>query len=406
MKNSAALAVNGGTPVRSTPMPPRLAFGPDEMDAIEKVFQYYNDAQLDPGYQGEFEERYCAAFAALLGGGHADAVSSGTAALFVALAALDLPEDSEVISSCITDPGTLSAIIMNRLTPKLADTAPQSYSMGVEQFVARTSGKTRAVIVVHAAGQAAEIDEIVKEAHRRDIRVLEDCSQAHGTTHRGQTVGTFGDIAAFSTMYRKAHMTGSCGGVVFTQDADLHHMALAHADRGKPRWSNGFDDRDPTNYLFPALNFHSNEIACAIGIASLGRLRQTIAARLAFVAGLDELNSVSEVCRPYGWREGDSPFFYPILVDAKRLSVDKISFARAILAEGIGLNPHYNYVVSDWPWVRAHLADEFDCPNARWVRDHSFTLYVNEKYAAAEIRDTLDAIVKVERAFVDSTSLD
>lgn len=401
LRRDESLAINGGTPVRDAPMPARLAFGPAEMAQIDSVFEFYNTENLDPGYQGPFEAKYCDSFVRYLGGtGHADAVSSGTAALFVSLAALSLPKGCEVITSSITDPGTLSAIILNGLTPKLADTAPNSYNMGVEQFVDRITDKTRAVVVVHASGQSAEIDAIVTEANQRNIRVLEDCSQAHGASLNGRKLGTFGDIAAFSTMYRKAHITGSCGGVIFSRDEALHRMAMAHADRGKPRWDADFDDRDPTNYLFPALNFHADEISCAVGIASLGRLDETRRARLAYIEGLDVLNDVSEACRPYGWSHEDSPFYYPIIVDAGKLSCEKTAFARAVLAEGIGLNPHYKYVVCEWPWVRPYLADDFDCPNARSVRDRSFNLYVNEKYGESEVRDTIDAIIKVERSLL------
>ncbi len=400
MKRNKDLAIHGGTPIRSAPMPPRFAMGKEERAEIDEVFRFYDAQNMDPGYQGHFEEQYCEAFSDFMGGGFADAVSTGSASIFIALAALDLPKNSEVITSCITDPGTLSAIIMNGLAPKLADTKPDSYNIGAEQFMDRINDKTSAVVVVHASGQAAEIKEIVEEANTRNIRVIEDCSQAHGAEVSGQKVGNFGDIAAFSTMYRKAHVTGSSGGVVFSRDKALYHQALAHADRGKPRWLENFSDQDPTNYLFPALNFHSNEIACAIGCVSLRRLPGTIQARLEFVRGLDAMIGNSELCTPIGWNEGDSPFFYPIVVDTEQLPGSKTDFARAVAAEGIGLNPHYQFVVSDWPWVQPYLADDFDCPNAHSIRDRSFNLFVNEKYTASEVRDTIDAIVKVEQAIL------
>lgn len=400
MTGKATLAIHGGSPIRSAPMPPRLALGEGEFAMIREVYDYYRSRQVDPGYQGPFEERYCAAFVETMGGGYADAVATGTAAVFVAVAALGLPEGSEVVVSPITDPGTLSAIILNRLVPRLADARPGSYSMGAEEFAARVTSRTRAVVVVHTAGQPADVDTIVAEAHSRGIKVVEDCSQAHGATLRGRPVGTFGDIAAFSTMYRKAHITGASGGLVYSGDRDLLRMALAHADRGKPRWSADFDDRDPGNYLFPALNLHTDEISCAVGIASLARLPETIRKRLEYIAGLDRLRRESNVCRPYGWTEGDSPFYYPVLVETEALSCDKTSFAKAVLAEGIGLNPHYKYLVRDWPWVAKHLADDFACPNARRIRDKSFCLYVNENYGPQEIDDTVAAIIKVEKAFV------
>jgi perosamine synthetase len=264
----------------------------------------------------------------------------------------------------------------------------------------RIGPATRAILVVHAAGQAAEIDAIVAEAQSRSIRVIEDCSQAHLARWHGQPVGTFGDIAAFSTMYRKASMTGAAGGVVYTRSLALHRRALAYADRGKTPWIDGFDDKNPDQFVVPALNFHTDEISCAIGLASWRRLPATIAARLAFVRGLDALHNQSRLCRPYGWTDGDSPFFYPIMVDAAALPVAKTEFAKAIAAEGIGLNPHYNYLAADWHYLKPYLIDEFEPANARSIRDRCFTLFLNEKYGWQEVEDTIAAILKVEHAYL------
>lgn len=399
--SSSDLAINGGAPVRRDPMPPRLALGAAESAMIDEVLAWYRARDIDPGYQGEFEERYCRAFADFLGGGYADAVATGTGALYVALAALDLPKGAEVLVSPITDPGTISAIILNGLVPRLADSAEGSLQMGAEQVAARLNDATGCVCVVHAAGQATDIDRIVEIARARDIPVLEDCSQAHGATWRGKPVGTFGDIAAFSTMYRKAHITGASGGVVYSRNESLFRRALAHADRGKPRWQEDFDDRDPTTYLFPALNWHTDEISCAIGLASLARLPDTVRRRNAFVEAVKEgLEAESAACRPNRWSSADSPFYYPIFVDERRLSCGKIAFAEAVRAEGIGLNPHYNYLVADWAWIGPYLADDFSCPNARNARDSAFTLYLNENYGPQEVADTLAAIRKVEKHYL------
>ena len=382
-------------------MPPRLALGQAEVAMIEEALAWYRARDIDPGYQGEFEERYCRAFSDSLGGGYADAVATGTGALFVALAALTLPKGSEVLVSPITDPGSISAIVLNGLVPRLADSAPGSFQMGADQVAERLGKNTSCICVVHAAGQATDIDRIIDIAAAAGIPVLEDCSQAHGATCDGRPVGTFGDIAAFSTMYRKAHITGASGGVVFTRDEDIYRQAMAHADRGKPRWRDDFDDRDPTGYLFPALNWHTDEISCAIGISSLTRLGDTIRRRNAYIAGVTRgLLADAAVCRPNGCSAEDSPFYYPVFVDDGRIACTKTAFAEAVRAEGIGLNPHYNYVVADWPWAGQHLADDFSCPNARAARDSAFTLYVNENYGQREIDDTIAAILKVENHFM------
>ncbi|MDR4493592.1 MAG: DegT/DnrJ/EryC1/StrS family aminotransferase [Nitrospirales bacterium] len=395
------LAVHGGTPVRTAPMPFREALGPAETKMIEQVLAYYREHQSDPGYQGPFEKMYTDAFVAMMDGGYADAVATGTAALFVAIAALGLPSGSEMLVSPLTDPGTISAIILNGHIPRLMDSLPGSYNVGVEQFLERVTPQTRAVVVVHAIGQACDIPAIVAEAHQRGIQVVEDCSQAHGAKIMGRPVGTFGDIAAFSTMYRKAHMTGASGGVVYSRDLDRFRLALAHADRGKPRWQSGFDDRNPNGFLFPALNLHTDEISCAIGLASLGRLTDTIVRRLAFVSGVSaRVHEESKVCQPYGYSPSDSPFIYPIVVDESLIRCGKLEFAKAVEQEGIGLNPHYEYLVAEWPWVQPFLSDQFPCPNASAIRDQSFNLYLNEKYGEQESEDVMRALTKVEHHYL------
>lgn len=393
------LAVDGGQPVRTRPMPPRLAFGDAEVAMLEEAIQFYRGKDVDPGYQGPFEKRYTDEFVAMMGGGYADSVATGTASVYLAIAALNLPKGSEVIVSPITDPGCISAIILNGLRPRLADTRPDDYNMGVEQVLARLTPAVSAILVVHATGQATDVDRMVAEADARGVRVIEDCSQSHGAQIFGRQVGTFGDIAAFSTMYRKGHMSGGCGGIVYARDLDIFRSALAYADRGKPRWQPDFDDRNPETFLFPALNWNNDELSCAVGIASLRRLRDTIVRRAAFVSELASLLAETDTMFSLlPWRPTDSPFILPVFVDLARATRNKIAIAEAVLAEGIGLNPHYQYVVSEWPWVRPHLADAFGTPQAVSSRNRSFCLYVNENYTEEEAADTVAALIKVDRA--------
>lgn len=402
MRNTEKLAIHGGDPVRTDKMPPRRALGDDEVAMLHKAIDHYRQQELDPGYQGPFEKLYTDAFVRFMGGGYADSVATGTASIFVALKALSLPAGSEVLVSPITDPGSLSAIILAGLKPKLIDSMPGSYGTGPEQVAARIGPETKAALIVHSVGQAAPIERIVEICHAKGVRVVEDCAQAHGARRAGKRVGVFGDIAAFSTMYRKAHMTGASGGIVYSRDLDLFRLALAHADRGKPRWMKEFDDRNPNTFLFPAFNLHTDELSCAIGLASLGRIEDTIVRRLAFVSEFaDGLIEQEGVCTPYAWTPGDSPFILPIIVDRKRIRCSKSEFAWAVEAEGIGLNPHYQYLAVDWPWLQPYLADRFETPNAREIRDSSFCLYLNENYGSREAADALAAIAKVERHYAD-----
>jgi perosamine synthetase len=397
------LAFFGGNPVRTASMPARVSLGPEEQKMVQQAMAFYAERGTDPGYQGHFERLYTDAFSASLGGGFSDAVATGTAAIYVALAALGLPESSEVMVSPITDPGTLSAITLNRLVPRLIDSAPDSYNVDAASFAARIGPAVKAAVIVHSIGRAAPIDEIVELARAQNIKVLEDCSQSHGAKVAGRPVGTFGDIAAFSTMYRKAHITGGSGGVVYSRHRELYRLARAHADRGKPFWLDNFDDRDPSTFLFPALNLHTDEVSCAIGGASLMRLPDTIRCRRSWVSTFyAALAAQSTVCAPYPNSDADSPFVVPVLVDPARIDCSVARFGEAVRAEGIGLNPCYKYVVDEWPWLRRYLADGFRTDNARSIRDRTFLLFINEKYGEAELDDTLAAVAKVERHFTRS----
>lgn len=399
-ETSDKLAMHGGPKVRNSLMPSRRAFGAAETAELYRAIAYYEDRDVDPGYQGPFEVEYCAAYVDLMGGGYADAVSTGTGSVYVALAALQLPKGSEVIISPITDSGPLSCILHLGLIPVVADTAPNSYNIGVEQFVDKITSQTSALLAVHCVGEPLEIDRIVEEAHRRGIKVLEDCSHAPGACWKGRKVGTFGDIAATSTMYRKALFAGPSGGLVYTQNLDLHRTALAYADRGKPTWRDDYDFRNPGSALFPALNWNTDELSCAIGIASVKRLPETIERRMHFVKTLDaHLSEKSQTCRVYDYRDGFSPFFIPIWVDETLLNCSKMEFANAVAAEGIDLNPHYNFLLEEWPWAREYTPGGIDTPNARDTRNRSFNVFLNENYGEQEALDVVRAVTKVEQHF-------
>ena len=177
------LAIHGGTPLRLTQMPPRMAISSGEIEMVNQVLEYYQQKQVDLPYDGKYKQDLCKAFSEYMGGGHTDAVSTGTAAVYTTLAALDLPKGSEVIISPVTDSGPLNCIILQGYTPVVADAKPGSYNSGLEQLLEKTTDNTSCYLLIHAGGEPMDdIEEVVEEAHKRNIKVLEDCSQAIGAT--------------------------------------------------------------------------------------------------------------------------------------------------------------------------------------------------------------------------------
>ncbi len=436
---AAGLAINGGPRVRTRPFPARHLFGEEEKAAVDALFEQAMRTGSAFGYDGPEEQAYCREFAEWLGGGYADAVNSGSSAIYVALRALGIEPFTEVICPAITDPGGIMPVALVNCIPVVADARPGSYNVGPAEVAACLSERTSAIIVAHIGGEPVEMEPILEMAQARRIPVIEDCAQAHGARYKGRPVGTFGDVAAFSTMSGKHHATGAQGGVVFTRREDVYWAARRASDRGKPFGpaGGGAPSSAPEaaaagtaatraagpNNLVAALNLNSNDLAAAIGRVQLKKLDGIVARRRQVVDRLAQGLARSSVVS-LGWQpEGAeaSYWFLRLHVDAGRLAVDATTFARALAAEGIPVNPSYRgalqahatwlverraFGTSRYPWsapeYRARGGDpdrQFPCPNAVAVIESDFNLGIHEGWGNDEIADTLAAIEKVEAAY-------
>ena len=408
------LAIDGGPKTRTRPFPKRGLFGAEERDAALGLFDAAVESGDAIGYGGPQEKAYEEAFAAFMGGGYADLVNSGTSALYVALGALELEPAGEVVVPPITDPGGVMPVALLNLVPVVADAAPGSFNAGPEQIEAVLTPHTRAVVVAHIAGEPVDMGPVMEMARARGLAVVEDCAQAHGASYRGQTVGTLGDIAAFSTMSGKHHATGPQGGVVFSTDEGLYWRAKRFADRGKPFNS------DAGSNVRAGLNLNGNELAAAVGRVQLEKLPAIIAGRRRVAEGVRDavggLQAVSVGAQAEG-AEGVY-WFMRLRVDADRLSVGKDEFARAAAAEGIPVGVSYRHLPaeakwfrerlvfpgSDYPWgLPAYKGDrqaQFACPNAVEAAESHCMLSIHENWGQEEVADEGRALAKVEAAYL------
>ncbi len=394
------LAFDGGTPVRATPMPARIGFGPEEEKELMECIAHYRNLDSDPPYIGLWNQRFSEAFAEYQGGGFSLPVSSGTGALYVSLSSLGLPKGSTVLTSPVTCSGVLGSIQALGFVPKVVDSAPSSFNIDAEQVAARISDDVSCLLVTHAAGEPVDVPAIKSILKNRSIVILEDCSQATGASIRGEKVGTWGEISAFSTMYRKNLAAGASSGLVFTRDFETYRTALSYSDRGKPVWRLDLNLRDPQYASFPALNWNSSEMSNAIGLASLRRLDKTNELRRVFLQKLFvALADAETVCSPYAFHNGFAPFYFPIFVDQKKIKVSVEQFATAVEAEGIPLGAKYGCLVNTWPWITEYLSDTFVARNALLARNSSFNLHLNENYGELEIKNIVEALAKVSAAY-------
>jgi dTDP-4-amino-4,6-dideoxygalactose transaminase len=165
----------------------------------------------------EFEKE----FAAFCSAEHAVGVSSGTAALALALLALDIGKDDEVITTPNTFIATAASVTHVGARPVLVDVDPESYNIDVSQIEGAITGKTRAIIPVHLYGQPAEMDAVIQVAKKYNLKVIEDACQAHGAEYRRRRVGVLSDISAFSFYPGKNLGAYGDGGAVVTNDTVL-----------------------------------------------------------------------------------------------------------------------------------------------------------------------------------------
>ena len=398
------LALLGGKKIRKKQMPPRFSFGKKENSEIKKMINYYKSRGEDPKYSGKWEEKYCSNFSKFMGGGFADAVATGTGAIYVAMKSLELPKNSDIIMSPVTCSGNFSCITEQGHNPILVDSEIDSYNTSLKKIKERITRRTKLIQLTHVGGEPVDdIKEIAAYAKKNNIYLLEDCSQAIGAKIQGKLVGSFGDIAAFSTMYRKNLAANSSGGIIFTRKFKIYKKVLAYADRGKILWKKNLDLRDPKYSLFPALNWNTDEFSCAIGLSSLKRLNVTNSKRLKFIRTLNNLMRKKNVksCKISNFHEGYAPFFLPIFYDKKKLKISKKKFAKALSMEGIPLGVDYGCIVSTWKWAKKYFSKKFTTPNSIKMRDNCFHLYLNENYKYDEAKDIVDAVIKVENYYLD-----
>ena len=401
------LAKFGGKPIRSEAPPFREAMGPLERNAVFEVLDYYGSVKQDPPYEGVFQRRFEDRFSELMGAGVARAVSSGSVACFVAIRSLRLPFGSEVIVPGVTDSGSIFAIVEAGLTPVVVDTMKDSYNTNWAEIEPAITTRTSAIFAVHMAGEPLEIKEIRENATKHGLKLIEDCSQApfarvctatcacESSLCLGSPVGTFGDVAAFSTMYRKSLHTGGSGGVVFSTDLSTGNAIIEESDRGRPKWSNEYRAGDPGHATVSALNFNTDEISCAIGLASLNRLENTIQRRRKFLFELDVMmQSLAPHFRLMKHSRGQSPFFIPIIVSSKYDS-KKLEIADLLKCEGISLLPSFHNIVAEWEIAEKLKWRIVKTQNAKSMKARSFNLFLNENYGSNEGAEVVASLEKV-----------
>lgn len=368
------LAVDGGTPVRTEPLlpgyPGGLLIGAEEKAAVMEVldsqslFRHYGPKPL--GKVVAFEH----AFARAVGARHAVGVTSGTAALITALAALGAGPGDEVIVPTYTWIATINAVVILGAVPVFVD-IDESLNMDPRAVEAAVTPATKVILPVHMRGAGADMAPIVETARRHKLRIVEDTAQAVGGRYKGARLGTFGDLGAFSLQYHKVITTGE-GGVVVTNDATLYDRAVRFHDQGSARIQELDETLPSGNPLMIGLNFRMSEITGAIGLVQLGRMDGIVERMRAHKRTiLDGLTGVPGLTpRPLPDAEGDTGatlMFYRPAGEQTR------AFSTALNAEGIrntiawdsGQHVYYHFdqIIERRMFSERHCS--WECPHYR-----------------------------------------
>jgi dTDP-4-amino-4,6-dideoxygalactose transaminase len=305
-------------------------FGAEELALLREVIES-GTLNCTKGTQVKAFER---AFADRLGVAHARAVTSGTAAVHTAIAAIDPEPGDEIITTSVTDMGAIAPILYQQAIPIFADVDPVSLNVTPESVAARITPRTRAIIATHLFGNPCDVAGIQRIAGA--IPVIEDAAQAFLATQHGRLIGTIGSIGAFSLQQGK-HMTTGEGGIVVTNDPAHARWMTLFSDKA---W--GYGDPNPDHY-FLALNYRMTDLQGAVARAQLAKLdgvverrrhsAAAITALLADVPGLTLPAALPGATHVY-WK-------YPLIVDPAVIRGGADALGARLKANGVFCAPRY-----------------------------------------------------------------
>ncbi len=345
-------------------------------------------------------------FAKMMGVKHAYAVTSGTAAVHAAVAAVDPEPGDEIVTTSITDMGALTPILYQGAIPVFADVDPHTYNVTAATIERVLSPRTRAILVTHLFGNPCDMEPIMALADARGIPVIEDCAQSYCATTNGKRVGTIGAIGAFSLQQGK-HITTGEGGIVVSNDDRLARAMFLFINKA---W--GYGDPNPDHY-FLALNYRISELQGAVANAQLPKLEGVVDARVRLAGGMTKrLQGIEGVETPRVNPGNVHTYWkYCLRVDDRRIADGPVALAKLLKEMGVASGPRYiqkpsfmcevfqkqrTFGNSRWPFTLAR-PEAVDYRRERFegtwdALEHVLVLPWNERYTEAHLDFLADSI--------------
>jgi perosamine synthetase len=330
--NSSTLAQDDVITLPSDQESSGRTLGVEELKALTDAIHSGTLTSTKGTFVKELETRFAAAY----GIKHAHACASGTAAIHIAIAAINPDPGDEIVTTSITDMGALTPILYQGAIPVFADVDPRTYNVTRKSIESCLSPKTRAIIVTHLFGNPCEMNDIMALAQSKGIPVIEDCAQSYLSRHDGRLVGTIGTIGCFSLQQGKHITTGEGGLVVSNDDALARRMYLLI----NKAW--GYGDPNPDHY-FLALNYRLSELQGAVAVAQLAKLDSVVSSRIASANKLTQaLQGLGGIETPFVSPENVHTYWkYCLRVDGAVVSGGAVGLAKLLKAKGIASAPRY-----------------------------------------------------------------
>jgi dTDP-4-amino-4,6-dideoxygalactose transaminase len=327
---------------------------------------------------------------------HAVAVNSCTAALHLSIVALGLQPGDEVITTPMTFCATVNAIIHAGATPVLADVDPITMNIDPKQVEAKITAKTKAILPVHFAGRACDMDSLCQLAEKYNLKLIEDCAHAIETEYKGKKAGTIGDFGCFSFYVTKNIVTGEGGMVLSRKEEDSARIKiLALHGMTKDAWKR-FSDEGYKHYQVVECGFKYNmmDLQAAIGIHQLERVEKYWQRR-------------EEIWQYYNHAFADLPIILPaspekdtrhayhlytILVDEVKTGISRDAFLSAMTNHNIGIGVHY-LSIPEHPYYQDTFGWKLeDYPHAVKIGRQTVSLPLSAKLTDEDVEDVVTTV--------------
>jgi len=342
---------------------------------------------------GPWVQKFEAQLSAFCGGRPARALTSGTAAVEVALQLCEIGPGDEVISSAQSFFTVLNMIVKVGATPVFVDCDLVTRNIDLAQVEAAITSRTRAIVPTHYPGSLVDMDALLALARRRGIRVIEDAALVIGSRWKGRNVGAFGDLTTFS-FHPNKNITSIEGGALVVNDA-------AEAKRVESLRFHGItylSDRT-RDVAFPGGKFNMPDVNARIGYSQLERLPEFLARRRALVDRYFARLATDPPCvlppRPDADADGASSWnMFCVLLPLDRLTISRKTFRDALEARGIGTGMSYE-ALHVCTLGRRHGGQEGQFPNAERIARETVALPLHAGMSEADVDRVCATVAEV-----------